>query len=587
MTSPDTHPAPDPSPANADDVPSSLPRNHDGADNPIYVIGHRNPDTDAVCSAIAYAAYKEARGESGYIPARCGNSNARVDTVLRKFHTPLPIYLSDVTPRVHDVMVRDVISLPENATCAEALALVDEHDVRVLPIITADSRLLGTLSIFQLGGYFTPRLRSPRDMRRVDTTLSHVTRALNANVLHLHDPDRLEDLYVRIGAMDIRSFGKRTEQGSIPIGQTIIIVGDRWDIQQRSIQLGVRALILTGNLPIDAEVIEQAKQANVSVIISPYDSATTAWVVRTAATIQPLIDRKFSSVSADLPLGELRRRVAASNIPAYMVLADDGCLQGIVTKSDVIKPVQTRLVLVDHNEMSQAVPGAHEVTITEVIDHHRIGSLNTQQPILFINEPVGSTCTIVASLFHRDNLRPDPNIAGLMMSGIITDTLHLNSPTTTDKDRAMLSWLSEIAGVNSRALADEIFDSGSVILGSAPATVIRADMKIYDEDEIRFAVSQVEELGFANFWKHAKDLGIALGGLLEKEGLSFACLLVTDIHSQNSILLVRGDKNFIDRISYPHLEKNEIFDMPGIVSRKKQLLPYITSILQEMHTDKG
>ncbi|MDR1010395.1 MAG: putative manganese-dependent inorganic diphosphatase [Opitutaceae bacterium] len=570
--------------ANTDAPPASSPKSEPAT--PTYVIGHRNPDTDAICSAIAYAACKEARGEHGYIPARCGNSNARIDTVLRKFHTPLPLYLSDVTPRVRDVMVRNVISLPENATCAEALELIDEHDVRVLPVITGDSRVLGSISIFQLGGYFTPRLRSPRDMRRVETTLSHVARALNANILHLHDPDRMEDLYVRIGAMDIRSFGKRAGQGSIPIAKTIIIVGDRWDIQQRSIQLGVRALILTGNLPIDAEVVEQARAAGVSVIISPYDSATTAWVVRTAATIEPLIDRTFASVSADLPLGELRRRIAASNAPAYMVLGDDTRLQGIVTKTDVIKPVQTRLVLVDHNEMSQAVPGAHEVTITEVIDHHRLGSLNTQQPILFINEPVGSTCTIVADLFRRDDLRPAPDIAGLMMSGIITDTLHLNSPTTTNKDREMLAWLSGIAGVNPRDLAGDIFNSGSVILANPPETVIRADMKIYDENETHFAVSQVEELGFGNFWKHSKDLSVALGELLEKENLGFACLLVTDINTQNSLLLLRGDKNFIDRISYPHLEKNEIFELPGIVSRKKQLLPYITSILREMQAEK-
>ncbi|AWI08520.1 putative manganese-dependent inorganic diphosphatase [Ereboglobus luteus] len=551
-----------------------------------YVIGHRNPDTDAICSAIAYAAYKKARGEHGYIPARCGNSNARIDTVLRKFGTPLPLYLSDVTPRVHDVMVRDVISLPETATCAEALELIDEHDVRVLPVTTGDQRVLGTISIFQLGGYFTPRLRAPRDMRKVETTLAHVTRALNANILHLHDPDRMEDLYVRIGAMDIRSFGKQTESGSIPINKTIIIVGDRWDIQQRSIQFGVRALIVTGNLPIDTEVVEQARAAGVSVISSPYDSATTAWVVRTAGTIESLLDRKFASVSAELPLGELRRRVASSHIPAYLVTGEDGRLQGIITKSDVIKPVQTRLVLVDHNEMNQAVPGAHEVTITEIIDHHRLGPLNTQQPILFINEPVGSTCTIIADLFRRDNLRPAPDIAGLMMSGIITDTLHLNSPTTTPKDTELLAWLSEIAGVDSRALADEIFSSGSVILANTPESVIRADLKIYEENEIQFAVSQVEELGFANFWKHAKELSLALGELIKTERLGFACLLVTDINSQNSLLLVRGDKDFISRISYPHLEKNEIFELAEIVSRKKQLLPYITSILREMQAEK-
>ena len=550
-----------------------------------YVIGHRNPDADAICSAIAYAAYKEARGEHGYIPARCGNTNARIDTILRKFHQPLPHYLSDVTPRVHDFMVRDVIALPAGATCAEALELIDQHDVGVLPVINADRRILGSISIFQLGGYFTPRLRDPRDMRKVDTTLAHVARALNANTLHMADPDRAETLYVRIGAMDIRSFTRQTTQGGIPVEKTIIIVGDRWDIQQRSIQMGVRALILTGNLPIDPEAVEQAKTAGVSVIISPYDSATTAWLVRTAATIEPLVDRHYATVSADLPISELRRRVANSNTPAYLITDDANRLQGIITKPDVLSPAKTRLVLVDHNEMSQAVPGAAEVTITEVIDHHRLGALTTQQPILFINDPVGSTCTIIADLHRRDNLRPAPDIAGLLMAGIITDTLHLNSPTTTDKDRAHLAWLSEIAGVNPRALADEIFNSGSIILASPPDAVIRADLKIYDENETRFAVSQVEELGYANFWTRAKDLCAALEKLREDDRLSFACLLVTDINTQNSLLLVRGDPNFIERISYPHVEKNEIFDLAGIVSRKKQLLPYITSILHEMKSE--
>ena len=556
------------------------------SDSITFVVGHRNPDTDAVCSAIGYAAFKEARGERGFVPERCGNTNARIDTVLRRFRQPLPHYLSDVTPRVHDMMVRDVFTLPASATCAEALELIDQHDVRVLPVLDEGKHVLGSINIFQLGGFFTPRLRDPRDMRKVSTTLAHVARCLNANVLHLADADRAETLYVRIGAMDIRSFGRQVAQGSIPVDKTIIIVGDRWDIQQRSIQMGVRALILTGNLPIDPEAVEQAKAAGVSVIISPYDSATTAWLVRTAATIEPLIERKYSTITADLPLSELRRRVATSNIPAYMVTDDSNRLQGIITRSDVLRPVKTRLVLVDHNEMSQAVPGAAEVTITEIIDHHRLGALTTPQPILFVNEPVGSTCTIVADLYRRENIRPTPDIAGILMSGIITDTLHLNSPTTTPKDAALLEWLSAIAGVNPRELAEEIFNSGSLILASAPDAVIRADLKIYDENETRFAVSQVEELGFANFWSRARELCAALEKLREDERLAFACLLVTDINTQNSLLLARGDKNFIERISYPHVEKNEIFDLAGIVSRKKQLLPYITSILREMKSEE-
>lgn len=551
---------------------------------PTYIIGHKNPDADAICSAIAYAALKEAKGETGYVPARCGNSNARIDTILTRFHQPLPLYLSDVTPRVRDVMVRNVISICQSGTCAEALELIDEYDVRVLPVLTDDRRVIGTVSVFQLGSFFVPHMREPREMRKVFTSLKHICRALKAHALHVTHADREEDLFVRVGAMDVRSFGKVSSGEGVPIEKTIIIVGDRSDIQHRSIELGVRALVVTGNLPIEEDIVQSAREKGVSLLVSPYDSATTAWVIRSATTLERLVDRKFASLSMDIRLSELRKKLASSNIVAYMVVDDEGRLQGILSKADVLKPVKTRLVLVDHNEMSQSVSGADQVIITEIIDHHRLGSLNTQHPILFINEPVGSTCTIVADLFRREGILPSPHIAGIMMSGIISDTLHLNSPTTTEKDGAMLNWLSKIASVDSRELANEIFSSGSVILANPPEKVIRSDFKVYEEDGIRFAVSQIEELGFGNFWQHSRDLAKALETLRNEERLLFACVLVTDINTQNSLLLVKGEAEFVDRINAPSVQGDEIFDMPGIVSRKKQLIPYLSGILKEMHT---
>ena len=322
-----------------------------------------------------------------------------------------------------------------------------------------------------------------------------------------------------------------------------------------------------------------------SLIVSPYDSATTAWVIRTATAIERLVDRTFVSLDADTRLSEVRRKIVTSPSPAFMVTADDARLQGILTKTDILKPVNTRLVLVDHNEITQAVTGAGEVTITEVIDHHRLGTLNTAQPILFINEPVGSTCTIVADLYRRENLKPSAELAGIMMSGIISDTLNLNSPTSTEKDGALLHWLSQIGEVNPRELAETIFNSGSVILASPPEKVLRSDFKVYHEDGVPFAIAQVEELGFGNFWSHAKPLAAALEALCAKERLVFAGLLVTDINTQNSLFLVRGDAEVIGRISYPHVEKDEIFELNGIVSRKKQLIPYLTSLLKEMQTE--
>ncbi len=553
--------------------------------HPTYVVGHRNPDADAICSAIAYAAYKEARGERGYVAARCGNSNARIDTILARFRQPLPLYLSDVSPRVRDLMATEVISVSENATCAEALELLDRHHIRVLPVTSARKGVVGVVSMAALGGVFIPRVSEPRAMRQVNTSLAHITRALHAKALHLVGEKKIEELFVRLGTMDLSSFWSISVRENIAASQSIVIVGDRHDIQRRSIELGVRAIVITSNLEPDDDTIEFAKERGVSLIVSPYDSATTALVVRTASTIERVIERNVATISQDTRIVDARKKFSAANAHAIPVIADDGALIGILTKSDVLRPVQTRLVLVDHNELTQAVPGADEVAIAEIIDHHRLGALNTAQPILFINEPVGSTCTIVADLFRREGLQPSPEIAGIMMSGLISDTLHLNGPTTTGKDAIILAWLASIAGVESKKLADEIFNSGSVILANPPEKIVRSDHKVYEEEGVRFAVSQVEELGFGNFWQHAKPIAAALAELRDEERLAFAALLVTDINTQNSLLLVKGDAGLIQRISYAHVEQDEIFDLPGIVSRKKQLIPYFTSLLKEMSAD--
>ena len=547
-----------------------------------YVIGHRNPDADSICSAIAYAAYKEARGERGHVAARCGNTNARIDRILERFRQPLPHYVSDVSPRVRDLMATGVASVPETATCAEALELMDRGDLHALPVTDAAGRVVGTLSLPHLGGIFIPRVKEPKLMRMVHSSLADIARALRATVVHAVDGARHEELYVRLGTMDIRSFWRISEREGIPAAQAVIIVGDRSDIQLRAIELGLRAIIVTGGTPAEAAVIERAKARGVSVLNSPYDSGTTAWVVRTATTIGRVVERSFGSVGRDAKISDIRRKIAALAAPALMVLDDDGGLAGILSKSDLLKPPRTRLVLVDHNEITQAVSGADEVQITEIIDHHRLGALNTTAPILFINEPVGSTCTIVADLFRRSGASPSPEVAGVMMAGLISDTLHLNSPTTTPKDAEILAWLGGVAGEDPARLAEAIFSSGSVIQASTPGAIVLADHKVYEEEGTRFAVSQVEELGFGSFWNRSKAIAAALEGQRAREGLAFAALLVTDINTQNSLLLVKGDPELIARISYPHVEKDEIFDLPGIVSRKKQLIPYLTSLVREL-----
>ena len=548
----------------------------------IHIIGHRNPDADAICSAIGYAAFKNARFGGHHVPARCGNSNARIDTILNQFDVPLPEFIGDVTPRVRDIMVKDVIKVPPGCTCMTALDLIDEHDVRVLPVVEENGLLRGSVSIFDLGEHFIPKPRNERRMRHVVTCISNIVRCLGAHAVHVVDPGRIEDLFVRIGAMDIRSFGRRYTNEDGLVGQSIIVVGDRYDIQQRSIQLGVRMLVISGSLPIEEDVVKMARESGVSIISSPHDSATTSWIIRSAGHIDPMVNPRTINFGPEEKLSMVRRRLATTEAAACMVVDDEGRLLGVFTKTDLLKPPPTKLILVDHNELSQAVPGAEQASILEIVDHHRLGNPPTQHPIAFINLPVGSTSTIVADLFRKEGLEPDPKTAGVLMGGIISDTLNLKGPTTTQTDYDLLGWLSGIAGIQSEALAEKIFNAGSLIKTETPEGVIRTDLKIYNERGLSFSVSQVEELGFDNLWNRCEDLHRALERVREREGLYFSALLVTDINSQNSLLLISGEDIIIDSITYPHQAANDIFELNGVVSRKKQLIPYLTTLVRQL-----
>lgn len=549
---------------------------------PIYIFGHKNPDADAICSALAYEAYKHAIGQTEYVAARCGNSNARIDAILERFQTRLPRFIGDVTPRVGNIMQSKTRTVSRQSTCAAALELIDKYDVRALPVVDQSGQIEGLVSIFQLGEFFIPKPREPRAMRRVHTSVQSIIDSLNAEVLYADNADELEELYVRIGAMDIRSFGSHHKETGLPSDRSIIIVGDRWDIQERCLQLGIRLLVITGALEVDADVVARAKERNVSLIVSPYDSATTSWIIRTATHIDGLIEPEVSTFSAEDHIASVKRRIANNNDPLYMVVNESKQLIGVFSKSDILRPSQTRIALVDHNELGQAVNGASEVQITEILDHHRLGNIPTDQPILFINRPVGSTCSIVADLFRTQSLKPEPKIAGIMMAGIISDTLLLNSPTTTPLESELLDWLSPIAGVEPKALADIMFSAGSVVINSEPAEVIRSDCKIYNEGALRFSVSQIEELGFDNFWKNEDALDQALETYRKQEDLFFSFLLVTDINSQDSLLVVAGNEELKSAVNYPQRGQSNIYELKGIVSRKKQLMPYISSLLKSM-----
>ena len=551
-----------------------------------YIIGHKNPDTDAICAAIAYDAYKKAKGINNTMPARCGNANARMKTLLKRFDLPLPIFIGDITPKVQDIMIKEseLHKLTLNSTCTEALELIDKYDFRSLPVVNDENSIQGVVSIFNLGEYFIPKPPKTKRPSKVHTNLKAIVNSLSAKTVNLVDEQAMEDFYLRVGVMDEKTFGD-FEKKEAPPEQCIIVVGNRKVIQEKAIELGVRLLVITGTGEIEKSIVEKAKKNKVSVIKSPFDVATTAWVIRSAIYIPNVLQKDIALFHPDEKLSRVRHKIANNIAPIYFVSEKNNKLVGIFSKSDILKPIKTKIILVDHNELGQAVTGAGEVEITEIIDHHKLANPYTPFPICFINKPYGSTCTIIAEMFRKDGIDPSPSIAGAMMGGIITDTLNLKSPTTTPIDCELLAWLGKIAGMNPDKFAEMIFSSGSIIIALPFDEVIESDCKIYEEEGYRFSVSQVEELGFDNFWKRSEDLSNALENYRKKEHLKCAFLLVTDINTQNSLLIIRGDENFIDLVSYPQIQKKKaIFELEGIVSRKKQLIPYITSIITDNKT---
>ncbi len=552
----------------------------------ILVIGHKNPDTDAICSAIGYAEFKRRTGMSEAEAARCGDTNDRIDFVLKSFGVPAPKFVADVSPKISDVMQRRVLSVRPDSTAAEALRLMDEKNLRLLPVLDEKQKCRGLLSLFKLSKFLFPAVNrhagQETNSREVLSSLANLAQTLDGKLMVGFDAEREQELILMIGAMGLETFASRLEK--FPPEKSCVIVGDRWDIQNVAIREGVRVLIVTGGVSIEPKTIEAAQKKNVSVIASPHDTATTASLCRAAVAVRHVLNEEFLCFRENAPLAAVREEAMSSGYLAFPVLGNQGETVGILSKTDFLKTVTRKLILVDHNELSQAVQGADQVEIIEIIDHHRIGTLATQQPILFRNEPVGSSCTIVADCFFRHGVEMPREIAGLMLAGLVSDTLNLTSPTSTPRDAEILKKLEELSGVNARDFTEKLFASGSLLTLKSGPQAIATDCKEYTELGAKFSVAQIEEVGFQQFWKRKDELLAALEVFCDKRGFLFSSLLVTDVVTQNSLLLVAGDEKFIKRIDYPRREPG-IYELRDVVSRKKQLLPYLTHCLREM--EKG
>jgi len=539
------------------------------------VIGHKNPDMDSICAAVGYAELKRLTGHTGVVAARAGNTNERIDYVLHKFGVEAPMLITDLSPRVSDVMEEEVISITADSSIYEAIQLIERKQMRGVPVIDGQCRCLGLLSAFKVLHHLVPEREEASSARLVTASLEEIFHTFAGRMILGEPPTEERDYLLLVGAMAEESFKKRLAR--YEGRQVVVIVGDREEIQLAAIRGGAVAVVVTGDTPMNAQVREAATKRGITMATSPHDTATTVLLARGAVRVGRKLDSEFMSFAPDTLLASAREEASSSSQFIFPVI-DEGRLVGILSKSDFLKTAPRQLILVDHNELSQAVSGADEVPIVEVIDHHRLGGFSTDLPILFWNNPLGSTSSIVAMCFEQHGVPIPKPVAGLLMAGLISDTLNLTSPTATPVDKRILARLAEITGVDPARLAEEIFSVGSPLLTMSAKQAISADCKEYEEGGVRFSVAQIEELSFTHFDKKEAVLTEALEAHCRAGRYLFSALLVTDINTQTSNLLVCGSEAFLHRIDFPRRAPHRWL-LEGVVSRKKQLLPYLLDCL--------
>jgi len=541
----------------------------------IYVIGHRNPDTDSVAATIAYATLKRQLGNDDAIAAAAGELNPQSRYILGRLGLEAPLYLADVYPKVKDIITRRPITARAAMPLKDVLQLFHRHTIRVLPVVDDNDTPVGIVSLLKLSEKY---LVAGTDRRRgVDTSLRSLCDCLEGECLAGQVSEKVEHLHLFIGAMVEESFSGQLS--GYDVSSLMIMTGNRRSIQQAAINLGVRLLVVTGGYSIDEDLLNTARQSGVAVISTPYDTATSAWLTRLSTPLSCFTETNFEKIGVGEPLDHLRLKLLHAGEPAVIATEENGTIAGVATKSSLLTPIPYALILVDHNELGQAVAGSEVVEILEVIDHHKLGNPPSNQPITFMTSPVGSTCTIVSSLYRQHGVEPDASIAALLLAGILSDTVILKSPTTTSRDREIAAWLEGLSGLDSMVFGKEMFAacSGFSAYGTLEKAV-RADFKHFSAGETQFGIGQVEVVGFEEFEGLKEQLRDELRRIRELDRLHLASLMVTDISSETTLFLAEGIDGLAHVMGYPQLEP-QLYELKGVMSRKKQMVPHLLHVL--------
>ncbi|MBE6364588.1 MAG: putative manganese-dependent inorganic diphosphatase [Lentisphaerae bacterium] len=551
-----------------------------------FISGHRNPDIDSLAAAAGLAVLRGRHGEGEFIPLCPGVLPDRAKYLFDRFQIPYPVSRNDVYIKIADLM-SDVPLVGGDMPLFSAVEKLRETRLARLPVTDENGRYLGMLSglallskLLSVGGDGDGG--DGLTGRKVYSSAALIKEVLEAELLTGENLAAGQDFEVYVAAMSAATFKKHLPSCSEKLA---VIVGDRPDIQQLVVERNIRLMIVTGNRPVSDEVLAKARENKVVLLLTGLDSAAAIRRLKFSVPVKFAVKRDDEEliVSPADRLRDVKRKILDHYEDVIPAVDNDGILKGVILKHTLHQQPPYRMILVDHNEIDQSPPGVEEIPVVEVVDHHRIGMMPTAVPIRFTGDVVGSSCTLVAMMYRSAGERLTPEMAGLLLGGIISDTLLLKSPTTADLDRRMCDWLEKLSGVGRKELMDELLQIDSPLAVKPALEVINGDRKDYTDRNIRFALSQVEESNLELLHQRRSELTEAMYKIMETEKLDFFGLLVTDAVRGNSELLALGDRAMRRSLPY-RSDDDEIFLLPGVLSRKKQLLPQmlsITSTLQD------
>ncbi len=538
----------------------------------IYITGHKNPDTDSICAAIAYSELKK-RHAMNARPIRIGDINKETEFVLKYFGVDVPEFKETIRTQVSDLNIDIINPVSEDISIKAAWSIMQKNNIKVLPVADINSKLLGIITLSDITSSYLDALEN-NILSASNTPLRNITDTLNARLICGNEDDFRASGKVVIAAMIPEDMEPFVEKGDI------VIIGNRKDSQLKAISVGVSCLILTCGGQIDQEVLEFAQEKGCIVLETFYDTFTTARLINQSIPVSYIMTRKqLVYFNIHDFIDNIKEKMLKTRYRSYPVVDDEGRIKGFISRYHLISQRRKKIILVDHNEKAQTIDGIEQADILEIIDHHRIGDIQTSYPIYFKNDAVGSTSTLIANMYFENGLNPSKKIAGILCAAIISDTMKFKSPTSTYADELAAHKLAKIADINIEEFSTALYKASASLEGMSPQTILEYDFKDFILNKYKIGIGQINSSDSDAFSRVRDSLLEHMNTVKENKGYNLILLMVTDIINEGSeILYVGNDAALVEKAF--NIKNGDNCFVSGLVSRKKQVIPMLSRAIQ-------